>query len=486
VDTIEERTLEAHPIEERTLEAHRTLEACKAAMVAVPSPTARVKPVEGTGIIFAPMCDNFCFTREAVCDHIKNTVPINNLGDYFVFPSKCFHQGYFNTDSDTVYVTAQLFARPTISIASDQLTRSQSKQLDFIQNNLNNGTVTALSNDIFQNWDTTYSHERFGPCKNFDGPVDMDSNRQIPHTKFREAPLLNYLVDTFTEMFPNLTIDMVWLIVKYKPGSGFQSWHQDFNLNEKITKTIVINLGAVKRSDLLGGPLSKVISENKDNEAKVSACDILGEQMLCGFIKSDSEDNEGKVVRVETERREDAMGKRNRKQASQAIKAMKQCGRAAQAAGAGIGAVVVLKVDYRTHSHAQGLMAIVYEINESTGGILVCCEHGVVTHDGSRKDYWVPYDKYDVKARAQDTSPIEEALQSVRNLVLEGKYNSTNQKRISYSKYHEIEIGSSSPVKKGKGCSCKKGCGKNCGCKKKGMRCHSGCFCNGNCCNKGG
>ena len=282
-------------IEERTLEAHRTLEARKAAMLAVPSPTARVKPVEGTGIIFAPMCDNFCFTRDAVCDHIKNTVPINNLGDYVIFPSKCFHQGYFNTDSDTVYITAQLFARPTISIATDQLTRSQSKQLDYIKNNLNNGTVTALSNDIFQNWDTTYSHERFGPCKNFDGPVDMDSNHQIPHTKFREAPLLNYLVDTFTEMFPNLTIDMVWLIVKYKPGSRFQSWHQDFNLHEKITKIIVINLGAVKRSDLLGGPLRKVvISENKDNDAKVSACDILGGQILCGFINMTAKTTKGK------------------------------------------------------------------------------------------------------------------------------------------------------------------------------------------------
>ncbi len=56
-----------------------------------------MKPVEGTGIIFAPKCDNFCYTMEAVCDHIKNTVPINNLGDYIVFPSKCFHQGYFNT-----------------------------------------------------------------------------------------------------------------------------------------------------------------------------------------------------------------------------------------------------------------------------------------------------------------------------------------------------------------------------------------------------
>jgi hypothetical protein len=127
--------------------------------------------------------------------------------------------------------------------------------------------------------------------------VDKDSNRQIPHTKFHEAPLLNKLVDTFTEMLQNLSIDMVWLIVKSKPGSGFQSWHQDFNLNEKTTKTIVINLGAVKRSDLLGGTLRKVvISENKDNEAKgSSARDILGGQMLCGFINSDSEDKEGKV-----------------------------------------------------------------------------------------------------------------------------------------------------------------------------------------------
>ena len=75
------------------------------------------------------------------------------------------------------------------------------------------------------------------------------------------------------------------------------------------------------------------------------------------------------------------MAKRNHKQQSQAKKAMKQCGRAAQAARAGIGAVVSLKVDYRTHSHAQGLLAIMYEMKEDTGGILVCCEHGVFTHD---------------------------------------------------------------------------------------------------------
>jgi len=61
---------------------------------------------------------------------------------------------------------------------------------------------------------------------------------------------------------------------------------------------------------------------------------------LCELVNSENEDNEGKVSAIETERRDDAMAKRNRKQETQAIKAMKQCGRAAQAAGAGIGAVV--------------------------------------------------------------------------------------------------------------------------------------------------
>jgi len=181
---------------------------------------------------------------------------------------------------------------------------------------------------------------------------------------------------------------------------------------------------------LLGGPLCELVSsENENNKGKVSVSDTIGGQM-CGFINSDNKDNEGKVSAmkgIETERRDDAMAKRNRKQKSQAMKAMKQCGRAAQAAGAGIGAVVTLKIDFHTHSHAQGLIAIVYEMKESTGGILVCCEHGVITHDGSRNDYWVPYDKYTVNARVQDTCLIEDALQSVRNLVLEGRYVLTDQ-----------------------------------------------------------
>jgi len=130
---------------------------------------------------------------------------------------------------------------------------------------------------------------------------------------------------------------------------------------------------------LLGGLLCELVnSENEDNEGKVSASDILGGQTMFGFINSDSKDNKGKVGAMkglETEQRDNAMAKRNCKQETQAMKAMKQCGCAAQAAGAGIGAVVSLKVDYRTHSHAQGLLAIVYELKGWYIGLLPAWSH---------------------------------------------------------------------------------------------------------------
>jgi hypothetical protein len=176
-----------------------------------------------------------------------------------------------------------------------------------------------------------------------------------------------------------------------------------------------------------------------------------------------------------------AMEMKNRRQEENAIKSMKLCGTCAIESGAAVGAVVSLKVDYRTHAHANGLLGIVYAVKEETGGILVCCEHGVITHSGTKADYWVPSDKYSIKAKRDQMLPLPSELQEVRDMVLAGKYNSEPQKRISYAKLHGISIMSSSPVKRGKGCTCRRGCKKSCGCKKNGFKCHSGCFCNGNC-----
>jgi hypothetical protein len=157
--------------------------------------------------------------------------------------------------------------------------------------------------------------------------------------------------------------------------------------------------------------------------------------------------------------RKEAMQKKNRKQEEYAIKAMKMCGKAAVDSAIGLGALVSLKVDYRTHCHAQGLLAIVYQFQERSGGIMVCCEHGIVTHDGTKNEYWVPYDKYRVIARNDATFPILNNLQVMRDKVLSGSFvNDRAAPRISFSKYVNIDLGTTSLVKKTKDCSCKKGC----------------------------
>jgi hypothetical protein len=94
----------------------------------------------------------------------------------------------------------------------------------------------------------------------------------------------------------------------------------------------------------------------------------------------------------------------------------------------------------------------------------------------------VPYNKYRVIGQNDITFPISNKLQAVCDKVLAGNFvDAKITPRISFSKYVNIDLGRSSPVKKAKGHFCKKGCNRGCGCKKKGHRCHSGCACNGNC-----
>jgi hypothetical protein len=111
------------------------------------------------------------------------------------------------------------------------------------------------------------------------------------------------------------------------------------------------------------------------------------------------------------------MTERNKRQAASALKEIKRCGIAAIKSGAEVGAVCTLKVDYRTHSHAQGLIAIVYDV-KTTGSILVCCDHGVITHSGTKAEYWVPVDKYSIVARKDEGCPLPTDLANVRQMVL--------------------------------------------------------------------
>jgi len=151
-----------------------------------------------------------------------------------------------------VFVTAQFFARPSISPDSSKSLPTIHSRDQMIEGWLEGESVSVLGSDILVNWDTTYSPQYFQPCKDFYvcGPVDRECNRQIPSTKFEQVPLIKKLVDQFCNLYPHLRIDQVWLMVTSKRGGGFQELHRDFYLNDTIMRTIVVNLGAMKRSDV--------------------------------------------------------------------------------------------------------------------------------------------------------------------------------------------------------------------------------------------
>ncbi len=66
-----------------------------------------------------------------------------------------------------------------------------------------------------------------------------------------------------------------------------------------------------------------------------------------------------------------ALSKRNKKQEASTLKEMKRCANAAIVSGTEPGAVVTLKVDYRTHSYAQGLIAIIFDVKKTRGNLSV-------------------------------------------------------------------------------------------------------------------
>jgi hypothetical protein len=217
---------------------------------------------------------------------------------------------------------------------------------------------------------------------------------------------------------------------------------------------------------------NEAMTENVTEEASEGE-DEITQDNICTFLGVNNTSKEEYTANIEDLKRKVAMQKKKKMQEVNAEKAIKQRGDHLVAKGLGTGAVLSLSVDYRTHSHASGLLAIVYRSNV-TGAALVCCEHGVITHDGSKKDYWVPSDKFVVIASEHEDCALTSELQELRDDIKRGNYDYTAQPRISYRKYHAQVIGASSPPKR-RTCTCKGGCSKRCGCRQKNVECNSSC-----------
>ena len=75
--------------------------------------------------------------------------------------------------------------------------------------------------------------------------MDKDKNRHIYLDKFDDVPRIRELVQIFETKFEHVRVDSVWLLKKMSCNNGFQGWHRDFALGQKITTTMVVNVGCV-------------------------------------------------------------------------------------------------------------------------------------------------------------------------------------------------------------------------------------------------
>ena len=76
-----------------------------------------------------------------------NKVSLDNVGEYVVFPSRWYHHGYYNIESDKVFYTAQLFAMGSSKPEAWQnITRKVNG--DMIQGHVAEAKLRELTEDL--------------------------------------------------------------------------------------------------------------------------------------------------------------------------------------------------------------------------------------------------------------------------------------------------------------------------------------------------
>jgi hypothetical protein len=152
------------------------------------------------GLWFAPDCEK-CFRTnkylthgDKLCGHSWQPHRLDKTGDCILFPSLCWHKGFYHDKCNHMFIQAQLFAAPLMGKDMGCLTRSFAGK-DFINGNLGKSLFSELTNNVFTRWDESYPLLEFPPCSEFqDKDVDPVENCHIPQDKFDKVPLIQELV----------------------------------------------------------------------------------------------------------------------------------------------------------------------------------------------------------------------------------------------------------------------------------------------------
>jgi hypothetical protein len=208
-------------------------------------------------IIFAPECKsndyNPCFTSSNVkkCKHKEMTVPLDHVENYVKFPARVYHHGYYNIRSNMTYYMVQLFCTPPLHNVHVWQNVMRRVNTEIESGDMDDFSMRELTDDLQDNWDSTYGLAKFPPSREFGGDkIDARKNRHIKRALIIDGKLqrIANLVAYFEKKFSHVELSSAWLIEKSSQDDGFQGWHREFFLGTNITTTIVVNVGAITKN----------------------------------------------------------------------------------------------------------------------------------------------------------------------------------------------------------------------------------------------
>jgi hypothetical protein len=156
--------------------------------------------------------------KEKLCAHPIDQIMLNDVGDYVIFSSNCFHRGYFSIQMDSIYYTAQMFATPSEKTLEEAfptsrnttIMKNQKVNVRCIVCNSQNSVTISKKIGKTQN-----TKEKIETGKKFDGQqINPSQHRHIFRKHFYLLKQLNAFVRTVESLHSHITIDSIWIMAK--------------------------------------------------------------------------------------------------------------------------------------------------------------------------------------------------------------------------------------------------------------------------------
>jgi len=209
-----------------------------------------------------------------VITHVRISIPLDNTGDYVMFPSSMFHRGYYNQTCDMTIITAQFFCVAKASDDDFRVSRTvmNASRVVQLEHFAHAELLDNLCADLLFHWDEKFPLAQYPPPKKYNlSPVDTATNRLVKKGQLSNVSSLKEIANVFEGIYTNVEVNSVWFIQKEKGGDGFQDWHKDDIDYSQAESTIVLNVCSEQRSKSSDEVTKSSFLANTDNLSSSSS-----------------------------------------------------------------------------------------------------------------------------------------------------------------------------------------------------------------------